>query len=141
MGILLALLAAVCWGSGALMTRKAVERLRPTVSVAVSVLSGFLVVMTLALIFHWRAVWELPGRAFLWFLLAGFLNFFLSRHLNFISIRLAGVSRGALLGGTYPLFALLFAIAFAGEKLTVPVLLGTLAVVGGVALIMSGGRR
>ena len=56
--------------------------------------------------------------------MAGVLSFPLGRLLNFTGVRMAGVGRASPIVGASPLFAGALAVAFAGEALNVPILLG-----------------
>ncbi len=56
--------------------------------------------------------------------------------MNYTGIRLAGVARTTSISGTSPLFAALLAILFLGEQVTSSILLGTLGVAVGLALVM-----
>ncbi len=60
------------------------------------------------------------------------------RFLYYTSVSLIGVGRATALGGATPIVASLLAVLFLGELLTLPLALGIIAVVAGVALIVSG---
>jgi drug/metabolite transporter (DMT)-like permease len=93
--------------------------------------------MTLALVFNLGDITTLTAIAFVWFALSGLFNFALGRLLNAVSIQMAGVARAAPLFSAAPLFATILAVIFLNESITVWLLLGTLAIVGGVAIITS----
>jgi len=137
MGILLAFSAAVLFAFSAILIRLALEHLRPTTSTVLSLLSGLVLVMSLALGFHWGVIKALSFGMFFWFFLSGLLNFPLGRFMNFSSVQRLGVSRALPVINSAPLFAATFAIIFLGEEMTAPLLIGTIAVMGGIILIVS----
>ncbi len=137
LGIALGLSAAFGFGASAIFARLGLEHMRATTGTLVSLVVGTVVTLALALVFSWDEVFALSSVALLWLLLAGIINFPLGRLLNFTGVHLAGVSRSTTLVGASPLFATIAAITLGGESVTVPVLLGTLAIIGGLALIVS----
>ncbi len=137
LGVALALSAAAGFGTAAVFARLGLQHMRSTTGTLVSVIVGTVIVMTLALIIHWEAIFALAGVAFLWFLLSGSINFPAGRLLNFTSVRLAGVSKSAPLVGSSPLFATALAITVGGESINAPILVGTIAIIGGMTLILT----
>ena len=137
LGVALALSAAAGFGFAAVFARLGLEHMRSTTGTLVSVIVGTIIVMTLALIIHWNAIFALAGVAFLWFLLSGAINFPVGRLLNFTSVRLAGVSRSAPIVGSSPLFATALAVTVGGEAINAPLLIGTFAIIGGLTLILT----
>ncbi|MBI2856663.1 MAG: EamA family transporter, partial [Chloroflexi bacterium] len=94
-------------------------------------------VMALAALFNSGDIRSLAALAFFWFALSGLFNFALGRLLNAVSINLAGVARAAPLFSTAPVFATILGVTFLGESVTPWLVLGTLSVVAGIALITS----
>jgi uncharacterized membrane protein len=74
------------------------------------------------------------------FALAGLIGTVGGRLLRFISIETVGASISAALINLSPLVASALAIAVLGERVTVPILVGTLVIVGGTTLLSAGGR-
>ena len=137
LGVLFGLLAATCWGFSAILVRLGLQYIRPTTGTWVSVIPGSIFVMALAVVFNWDDITSLAAIAFVWFALAGLFNFALGRFLNAVSIQRAGVARATPLFSTAPLFATILAIIFLGESVTPWLLLGTVTIVSGIALITS----
>ena len=137
LGILFALTAAMAWAAGAIFARLSLLHLRSSTGTIVSLIVGVAVVMSLVLLFYRDYVGALSGAIFLWFALSGLLQSLLGRFLNYSSVQRIGVSRALPIIGAAPLFATLFAVLFTGEQLTLPLLAGTTAIIGGVALIVS----
>ena len=97
--------------------------------------------VTLALIFNLGDFRELPPIAFAWYLFLAFLHHPLARTLNFTAISMIGASRAAPLGAAGPVFSAVLAITLLGERPGIILYLGTLVVVAGMTLVVTGGRR
>ena len=136
-GVVFGLLASVGFGSTAILVRLGVQNVRPTTGAWVSLLTGSLVVLILALIFANQDFKALVPIAFFWIGLMGFLNFGMGRLLNIYSIQKVGATRAAPLFSLAPLSAMALAIIFLGETPTPLMLAGTLLVVIGVGFITS----
>ena len=67
----------------------------------------------------------------------GFLNFPLGRMFNYTSVTLVGVSKASTVVATSPLFATILAVIILGERVSPITLLGTVAVIGGLALTLN----
>src|SRR5256886_14375972 len=80
-----------------------------------------------------------PGIAF--FVLAGLIGTVAGRLLRFVSIEKVGASIAAALINLHPLFATGVAILLLGERVTAPILAGTVVIVLGTILLSIGGRR
>ena len=97
--------------------------------------------MSLALVFNPDVFPELTAVAFVWFALSGLFNFALGRFFNAVSIQMAGVARATPLFSTAPLFATILAVIFLGESVTPWLIVGTVTIVCGIALITSEQAR
>ena len=135
--IVFGLSAALGFGGSAVFARVGLQHMRATTGTLVSLIVGSVIILALAFSLHADEIMALTGVAFLWFLLSGLLNFPLGRLLNYTGVRMVGVSRATPLIGTAPLFATALAITIGGETINVPILLGTLLIVGGGVLILS----
>jgi uncharacterized membrane protein len=74
------------------------------------------------------------------FALAGLVGTVGGRLLRFMSIEAVGASAAAAVGSLNPLISTVLAIVFLGEHVTAPVLVGTVVIVVGTALLSSSGR-
>ena len=136
-GVLLAGVAAVCWGASTVFSRLGLEHMRPTTATLISLVVGFLFLVPLVLVFHRDEVWALPAVAFLWFLVGGLLNFPVGRLLNFVAVQRAGVARSTPIISIAPLIAITLAVLVAGEQVTPLLLAGAVTTVVGILLIVS----
>ena len=103
----------------------------------ISLVAGFIAISMVAWSMDSRALFAVSWSTIPWFALLGLIQFPGGRFLNYTGIRLAGVARTTSISGTSPLFAALLAILFLGEQVTSSILLGTVAVAVGLALVMS----
>jgi drug/metabolite transporter, DME family len=75
------------------------------------------------------------------FVLAGLIGTVGGRLLRFVSIEKVGASIGAALVNLNPLVSTVLAILLLGERVTLPILVGTVVIVFGTVLLSLGGRR
>ena len=140
LAILFGLLAAVGFGSSAVLARLGLQRISPTLGVFLSLSTGFLFTFALSLALHFRDVLTLTPKAFLWFLFFAVITFPLARLINYTAISLAGASRTSPLLSTSPIFATLLALIALGEKPNLLIGIGILISVIGMGLIVSERR-
>ena len=136
LGIVLSLAAAAGFGGSAVLARIGLQYVSPVTGTFISLLVGIVITTTLAFFFHYEDIVSLAAIAFAWFLLVGILNYPLGRLLNYNSVSKVGVSRAAPVVGASPLFAAGLAVAFGGETMNLPIFVGTVAIIGGIALIV-----
>ena len=75
------------------------------------------------------------------FVLAGLIGTVAGRLLRYVSIEVVGASISAALINLNPLFAAGLAILLLGERVTVPIMMGTVVIVIGTVLLSIGRRR
>lgn len=136
LGAALALSAALGFGASAVFVRMGIQYVRPTTGTFISLLVGIAITLTLAIVFHFDDILALSGIAFAWFLLTGTLNFPLGRLLNFTSVGKLGAARSAPIVGASPFFAAILGVTVGGESMNLFIFAGTLAIIGGIALIV-----
>ena len=133
MGILGAFTAALAWGTDAVLARQGLRKVPPALGTFLS-LCASLVVCLIALAISGPARYPLQG--VLWFMMIGLCNFLVGRQCNFRATQRLGAARASSLMATAPLVSVTLAVAFTGERLTLPLLAGVLLTVGGVVLIV-----
>jgi len=111
--------------------------MRSTTGTVVSLAAGLVVIGALALIFHWDEMFSVPAVAFFWFVLLGVINYPLGRLFNFTGVHLAGIGRASPILSGAPLVAATMGITLLGETMTLLVALGTVAIIGGIVLILT----
>lgn len=139
-GIVLALLAALCWGTSGLFARLGLRYLGPTAGTLVSLISSLAIVVLAALALEWQDLGRITLWTVAWFAIVGLLNFAMGRNFSFWGIQYAGVSRATPVQASSPLFAIILAVSFMGETMTLFSLLGTLTIIVGMVVVMSGQR-
>ena len=136
-GIALALLGALGWASSSIFARLGLQHVRNTTGTMISMLVGLAVVGAVAIPFYGDRIPALTLVAFGWIALMGLLNFPLGRFVSYTAIQIAGVARASPIISTSPLWATIIAVVFLNESPTLLTLVGAVAIVGGLALIMS----
>ena len=137
LGIVLAITAAFCWGTGAIFARLGLRDIRVSVGTIVSMLSGLLLVGLLSLTLHFDDVLRLSPTALLWFGLIGVLNFVLGRQFNYMAIKRIGVTKATPLFAAAPLFAMTLAVILIGETVNLIIGIGTFIIVAGLYLVVT----
>ena len=136
-GILFSLLAASGFAATAVFARTALQRMSTPYGTLLSLFVSTVAAMIIAAALHPDEITGLGWAALGWLFLVGLFNFPLGRMFNYTSVRLAGVSKASTVVATSPLFATVLAVIFLGEKVSAISLVGTLAVIGGLALILN----
>ncbi len=100
-------------------------------------ISSFLVVFVIAVVFDITDFFSISLTAVFWFGLIGLVNYVIGRQLNYASIDRIGVVRASPLFATAPLWAMVLAVTFINETVNVPIVLGTLTIVAGTYLVVT----
>lgn len=131
----LSLFTAFCYGLSAVLTRKGMRGSNPMTGTIIASLVQFLMLSAILLISPpSQLIWTGIG----FFVASGLLASALGRLCNYMSIDRLGVPFSASIIGSSPLFSLLFAFLLVGEKITFPVIFGTILVVIGIVLTSTG---
>ena len=137
LGIALSFVSALGFGTNLVFARIGLQYIRPGSAVIVASVTALLLVMIPALLLYWDEVIALPAIAFGWLALVGSLHFGVGRFLNLTGIRMSGAARQSAILASVPFFSSFFAITIGTESLTVPAILGTISISGGLVLIVS----
>ena len=137
LGAVLAITAAFCWGAGAIFTRLGLQHIKASTGTFISMLSSIVLVAALAFTLNFEDMMSLTPKAFWLFCLIGFINYFIGRQFNYLSIRYIGVTKATPLFAAAPVFALILAVTILGESVNAPIIAGTLAVVAGLYLVVT----
>ena len=109
--------------------------------------TGFFVNVVVGTVSLWTAVIATGGlghvspRGALFFMCAGLIGTVGGRLLRFVSIEKVGASIAAALINLNPFVSSALAIMLLGERITVPIVIGTVVIVGGTVLLSLGGKR
>ena len=110
-------------------------------------LTGFWINLVMGVIALWVAVAVTGGpgpvsaTALAYFVLAGLVGTVAGRLFRFLAIERVGPSVATALINLNPMIATLLAIALLGERVTLPIVVGTLVIVLGTTLLSLSGRR
>jgi uncharacterized membrane protein len=135
----LALTSALCLAGATILIRQGLRGSNPY--------AGFWINLAVGAAGLWLAVAITGGfrrvslAGLVLFMLAGLVGTVGGRLLRFISIEQVGAAISAALTNTNPLIASGLAILLLGERVTLPILVGTVVIVGGTMLLSAGGRR
>ena len=136
-GIIFSLLAASGFAATAVFARTALQRMSAPYGTLLSLFVSTVAAMAIAAILHPDELLGIGAVALGWLFLVGFLNFPLGRMFNYTSVTMVGVSKASTVVATSPLFATILAVIILGERVSPITLLGTVAVIGGLALTLN----
>ena len=131
LAIVLALGAAASWGMSAVLVRHGLRDLSTSMGTLLSLTSGLIVTALLVAVLELDALLAVSWTGIALFGLIGILNFPMGRFFNYMAMSRLGVGRSTPLLASSPLFAVIIAVLFIGEHIT-------LATGAGIALILSG---
>jgi drug/metabolite transporter (DMT)-like permease len=134
----LALASALCSAAATIFISRGLRNYGPYTGVWVNLIVGTACVWLAVILGGGVGRPTVAGVAY--FALAGLIGTFGGRVLRFISIDAVGASMSAALINLSPLIASVLAILILGERVTVPIVIGTLVIVVGTTLLSAGGR-
>jgi len=138
LAIIFAITASLLWGTSFVFARWGLQHIKPATATLISLLSSLVLIGSLSLIIELDAVMSLSLAALLWFGLIGALNFGIGRQFSFLGVKYIGVTRSTPITASAPFFAMILAIVFTGEVVNIPIVAGTLCIVGGISLLVTG---
>jgi DME family drug/metabolite transporter len=136
---LLALTSALCSAVATTLIQRGLQRSNPYAGFWVNVIVGAIGLWAAVLLlvpfedYHWRAV---P-----YFVLSGVVGTAAGRLFRVTAIEKVGAPVAASINNLSPFFATGLAILLLGERVTLPILLGTLVIVGGTVLLSLSGKQ
>jgi drug/metabolite transporter (DMT)-like permease len=128
----IALAAAIAYALSFILSKRGLRYSTPITITFVSLLMQTLVLFTIA--FAVTGIPTVTPFVFFLFVVAGMLQAVV-RQLTYIGIEKIGVARSGPIRASVPLWSAAVAIFFLGERMTLPIAMGTLLVVGGILLI------
>jgi len=137
-GALCALASALAWSVTSLMARTLIPHYGSvTINAVRSGAAGVLLLVLVMAVDGPHTLFAMSGATFVQLTVSIVAAIGIGDTVFFESTRAIGLSRAMTIATTYPVGAALLAAAFLNEPLTVPVMVGTLLTLGGVALIVS----
>jgi uncharacterized membrane protein len=125
LSILLSILCAIAWGIQAIFLKLAMRDIPLYSAVLISLAINFLIVAVFIGAGSekgFSAFYAIPGSAYVYFMIAGVLNYFLGRTFYYSSFRFIGVAQARSISSTYPIFSVVLAILAALSFGTTPIL-------------------
>ena len=135
-GEILALASSFIYSAALISFRRGLRSASPITGVLIT--NAVASALLLSLAFVMGTIQTSSLRPVLWFMLAGCLGQGMGHLASYTAIQRIGASRTSPVQASAPIWAVFFAAFFLGEEPGVAVVLGTLAIVGGVALISMG---
>ncbi len=135
-GEVIALLSSFIYAAAFISFRRGLRNASPLTGVLVT--SAVASSLLLGVAFFLGTLQTSSLKPVLWFMLAGCLGPGMGHLASYTAIQRIGASRTSPVQASAPIWAVFFAAFFLGEKPGVAVVLGTLSIVGGVALISMG---
>ena len=138
--VLMALLAAFWFATGSIFARLAGQRVPVLTGTGVSVWASLLLAAVPALILDLPGFARISMAGFLWIALLALVNYPLARTFNYAAIGRIGAARASPLFSSSPLWSIVLAMVFLGERPNALIIGGTLAIVAGIVLIVTERR-
>ena len=135
-GIVLSLLAAMGFGATAVFARVGLQGMSTRYGTLISLAVSATAAMAIAAVLHPGEIVGLGAVSLGWLFLVGLFNFPVGRMFNYMSVRLAGISKASTVVATSPLFATGLAVVILGESVNAVTLAGTASIIGGLALTL-----
>ncbi|MSP40096.1 MAG: DMT family transporter [Deltaproteobacteria bacterium] len=129
---IIALSAAMAYAMSFILSKRGMRHSTPITITFVSLLMQTLVLLGIVILF--TGVPPMTPYVYFLFIVAGVLQMAV-RQLTYIGIEKIGAARSGPIRASVPLWSAAVAIIFLGERITWPIALGTLLVVGGILLI------
>ncbi len=138
LGPLLALAAAFCWGTSSIFVRLGLQHIKTNIGVFISIAASLALVVLLFVSVDLKSLSAITPAVILWFSLIGFLNYVIGRQCNYLGVKNIGVARATCIYSSNPLFAMILAVLLTGETVNLVIVLGAVAIIGGLLLVITG---
>lgn len=144
LSIPLSILCAMAWGTQAVFLKIAMRDMTLYGAILITLMINGLIVIVLIALGSGKGFSEfnhLSGSTYLFFMIAGVLNYFLGRRFYYSSFRFIGVAQATAISATYPILSVGFAILFLAEKLALRQYFGVVLTLAGVYLLILKGKK
>lgn len=144
LSILLSILCAMAWGIQSIFLKVAMRSMPLYATILITLIVNFLALVFIIGISCGKGFYEfynISTSIYLYFMLAGFLNYFLGRGLFYSSFRFIGATQATSISSSYPIISVGFAIIALGEKLAFHQFLGIGLTLSGVYLLVMKEKR
>jgi drug/metabolite transporter (DMT)-like permease len=144
LSIPLSIICAMAWGIQAIFLKMAMKETPLYSAILTTLIINFLALVLFIGVGSEKGFSEfynIPISIFFYFMIAGFLNYFLGRGFYYSSFRFIGVTLATSISATYPLLTVGFAILALGEGLALRQFCGIGLTLTGVYLLLMRGKR
>lgn len=144
LSIPLSILCAMAWGIQAVFLKIAMRDIPLYGAILITLMINGLIVIVLIALASEKGFSEfhhLPGSTYLFFMIAGILNYFIGRRFYYSSFRFIGVAQATAISATYPILSVGFAILCLTEKLALRQYFGVVLTLAGVYLLILKGKK
>ncbi len=136
LGIVLAVLAASCFGANRAFLSKPLVRSSPRVTNYVTTIVGIFVALFVDIASgQFGSIFSTSIYVLILFLIVGALNFGVSRILSYVGVKNIGATQASVISLTAVLYAFVFAVVLIGEVLTVETIVGAILIILGAVII------
>lgn len=135
---ILALVSAVCSASATVLIRQGLQNADAYTGFWINVVVGVIGLWGTVLLMAPNAVFDL--RAIPFFVLSGLIGTVVGRFMRFVAIEKVGAPVAASINNLNPFISTGLAILLLGERVTLPILVGTAVIVFGTALLSLSGK-
>ena len=144
LSIPLSILCAMAWGIQAVFLKIAMRDITLYGAILITLVINCLIVIGLIALASEKGFSEfhhLSGSTYLFFMMAGVLNYFVGRRFYYSSFRFIGVAQATAISATYPILSVGFAILCLTEKLALRQYFGVVLTLAGVHLLILKGKK
>lgn len=135
-GVILALMAAVCWGLAPVAAKIALDQVSPVVGMSVrSLVAACLVSLWLVATGHYRLFSEVGLRPIAWLIIEAVLATVVGDALYFYALQHGHAGQVSLILASAPLITLMTTVWLLGEPVSSIKLVGAVMVIAGILLI------
>lgn len=135
-GIILALMAAICWGLAPVAAKLALRGVSPIIGMGVrSIIAACMVTVWLFATGHHRMVPHLGSRSIGWFFVEALLATVVGDAAYFYALKIGQAGQVSLIMAASPLVTLVVAVLMLNEPLSLIKIAGAAMIIGGLLLI------
>jgi len=131
-----AFLAACGFASGNVLVRVGTEKVPAPTATLLTVFSGIILIVGLALVFRLDEISSLSTEALGWILVLGILGYPMARLFIITAISMVGAARAVPMAGLQPVVAFTLGVILLGERPDLLVIVGTPVIVVGLLLVV-----
>ncbi len=136
-GIVAAAIAALGWGTDAILARQGLRQIPPALGTFLSLCAGLCGCLVLLVVVNPTGLFAYPVGGVLWFAGVGVINFLVGRQSNYNATKRIGATRAVPIFAASPLVSILVAVVFTGEHVTALLLVGVTLIMCGILLVLN----